>query len=386
MILFELAARDLRIHWLRSMFAVMGIVIGVAALATMGILGSSLALSRPDNLTSVGNTIVISPHIADTPGGVGGSNLEITGHQLDEIRTAAGPNDVVPIRTGVDRLQIGGQGMTVALYAMNPGDIPVLLAKESGSYLRYGTGVMVGAKLASETDLQVGDSLGIGPGEERVRIVGILKERGVGVDISPDYAVIVPDTWFSARYGKLNYDQVIIRVANPEEIDGVKKSVDGLLNRREQAVDILDTRKVTRSLIDTFDELSTWVTAIGSIALALAGISLLNVMLLSVSERAKEIGILRTVGAKRGEVMRLILSEALILGLLGSAIGAVISFAGAYLALDVFLQSSKYLFDAATLTSLLLGVASGLGVALLSGIYPAWKAATMNPADALRSR
>jgi putative ABC transport system permease protein len=279
---------------------------------------------------------------------------------------------------------VGNEAKTAALYAMDPADVPVLLEKESGIYLRYGSGVMVGKKLAEDNDLKVGESLGIGSGEERARIVGILKERGIGFDINPDYALVVPDTWFTSRYGERDYDQVIIKVRKLEDIDGVKAAVEDQLNRREQVVNVLDTRKVLKTIVDAFNQISTFTTAIGGISLVVAGISILNVMLMSVTERTKEIGIIRSLGAKRGEVMKIFLSEALILGFLGSAIGGVLSLAGGYLALNVMLQSSKYLFAASTLIYILYGVTFGIGVSLLSGIYPAWKAAMMNPIEALR--
>jgi putative ABC transport system permease protein len=386
MMLFDLAKRNIRLHWLRSLLAVMGIIIGVTAIASMGMLGNSLVLSISDSLTTVGDTIVISPHVTAAPGTLvgSGSTLRITERQVEEIRRAAGANSVIPIHAGAERITVGNEAKTVALYAMDPADIPVLLERESGIYLRYGSGVMVGKKLADENDLKVGESLGIGAGEERVRIVGILRERGIGFDINPDYAIIVPDAWFTSRYGERDYDQVIIKVRTLEDIDPVKAAVDDQLNRREQVVNVLDTRKVLSTIIDAFNQISTFTTAIGGISLVVAGISILNVMLMSVTERTKEIGIIRSLGAKRGEVMGIFLSEALILGLLGSAIGGVLSLAGGYLAINVMLQSTKYLLAPTTLVFILYGVAFGIGVSLLSGIYPAWKAAMMNPIEALR--
>jgi putative ABC transport system permease protein len=386
MMLFDLARRNIRLHWLRSLLAVMGIIIGVTAIASMGMLGNSLVLSISDSLTTVGDTIVISPHVSAAPGTLGGgvSTLRITERQVEEIRRAAGANMVIPIHTGAERITVGNEAKTVALYAMDPADIPVLLERESGIYLRYGSGVMVGKKLAEENDLSVGESLGIGAGEERVRVVGILRERGIGFDINPDYAIIVPDAWFTSRYGERDYDQVIVKVRKLEDIDPVKSAVDEQLNRREQVVNVLDTRKVLSTILDAFNQISTFTTAIGGISLVVAGISILNVMLMSVTERTKEIGILRSLGAKRGEVMGIFLSEALILGLLGSAIGGILSLAGGYLAVNVMLQSTKYLLAPTTLVYILYGVAFGIGVSLLSGIYPAWKAAMMNPIEALR--
>ncbi|MDD1665434.1 MAG: ABC transporter permease, partial [Methanomicrobiales archaeon] len=210
MILFDFAKRNIRLHWLRSLLAVMGIIIGVTAISSMGMLGNSLVLSISDSLTSVGDTIVVTPHVSAAPGTIagGGSGLRITERQVEEIRRAAGANTVVPIHTGAERITVGNEAKTAALYAMDPADVPVLLEKETGIFLRYGTGAMVGKKLADDNNLKVGESLGIGSGEERVRVVGILKERGIGFDLNPDYAIIVPDTWFTARYGERDYDQV----------------------------------------------------------------------------------------------------------------------------------------------------------------------------------
>jgi len=385
MILLDLARRNIRLHWVRSLLAVAGIIIGVTAIASMGMLGNSLVLSISNSLTTVGDTIVVTPHVTSQAGSLGGSQgLRITERQVEDIRRAAGANEVIPIHTGAERITVGNEAKTAALYAMAPSDVPLLLERDSGIYLRYGSGIMVGKKLAEENDLKVGETLGIGTGEERARIVGILKERGIGFDINPDYAIVVPDTWFTSRYGERDYDQVIIKVRNLEDIDGVKAAVDDKLNRREQVVNILDTRKVLATIVDTFNQISTFTTAIGGISLVVAGISILNVMLMSVTERTKEIGIIRSLGAKRGEVMRIFLAEALILGLIGSAIGGALSLAGGYLAVNVMLQSSKYLLAPSTLVYILYGVIFGIGVSLLSGIYPAWKAAMMNPIEALR--
>ena len=386
MILLDLAKRNIRLHWLRSLLAVVGIIIGVTAISSMGMLGNSLVLSISDSLTSVGDTIVVTPHVSAAAGSFGGSTagLRITVRQVEEIRRAAGANLVIPIHTGAERITVGNEAKTAAIYAMDPADVPALLERDSGIYLRAGSGVMVGKRLAEDEDLKVGESLGIGTGEERVRIVGILKERGIGFDINPDYALVVPDTWFTARYGERDFDQVIIKVRNLDDIDPVKAAVDDQLNRREQVVNVLDTRKVLSTIIDAFNQISTFTTAIGGISLVVAGISILNVMLMSVTERTKEIGIMRSLGAKRGEVMRIFLSEALILGLLGSAIGGILSLAGGYLAVNVMLKSTKFLFEASTLVYILYGVSFGIVVSLLSGIYPAWKAAMMNPIEALR--
>jgi putative ABC transport system permease protein len=352
----------------------------------MGMLGNSLALSVPGTLATAGDTILVSPYVGAVSENIGGAGTPpgITGRQVEEIRRAAGTNTVIPLHTGAVRITVGNEAKTAALYAMDPVNLPVLMEKESGNYLRYSPGVMVGKHLADENGLSVGDTLGIGSGEDRERVVGILRERGIGSDINPDEAVIVTDTWFTSRYGVEDYDLVIVRVGAQEDIDGVKASIDDQLNQRAQVVNVQDTRKVISTIVDRFNQVSAIILTVGGISLAVAGISLLSVMLMSVTERTREIGIIRSLGTKRGEVLRIFLSEALILGLLGSVIGGVLSFAGGFLATSVMLQSAKYVFAPGTIVSLLSGVAFGIGVSFLAGIYPAWKAAMMNPAEALR--
>ena len=386
MIPLVLAGRNLQLHWLRSLLAVVGIIIGVTAISSMGMIGNSLLLSISDSLTSAGNTIVITPHVSAPEGAVGNrsTDLRITVRQVEEIRRAAGANQVIPIHISAERITVGNEAMIVLLYAMDPSDVPALLERDSGGFMRYGSVAMAGKKLAEENDLKVGDSLGIGTGEERLRIVGILRERGVGLDLSPDEALIVPDAWFTSRYGELDYDEVIIKVRDPGDIDGVREDINDRLNRQEQVVNVFDTRKVFSTIVDTFNQLSTLILVIGGISLVVAGLSLLSVMLMSVTERTREIGIMRALGATRGGVMQIFLFEALILGLLGSAIGVLLSLAGGYLATGLLLQSTKYFLSPATVMYPLYGAAFGIGISILGGMYPAWKAAMTNPAAALR--
>jgi putative ABC transport system permease protein len=388
MILFEYAQRNIRLHWLRSFLAVLGIVIGVVAISSMGVLGNSLVLSISESLTSVGDTIVVYPNSGAGPMGGGGgaaaATLRITPRQVDEITRAVGSNIVIPVHTGADRVIVGSENRAATLYGMDPADISEILEIEDGIFLRSTTGAMAGKKLAEEFKLNVGSTVRIGEGGERVRIVGILKERGIGFDINPDYALVVSDRWFESTYGEEGYNQVVVKVRNLEEIDGVKKAIEDALNRRTDVVTVLDTRKVLQTILDAFNNISTFTTAIGGISLIVAGVSILNVMMMSVTERTREIGIIRSIGAKRPEVMRIFLYEALVLGLIGSGIGGILSFGGAYLAVSVMLQSTTYLFVPSSLVFILYGMVFGIGTSLLSGLYPAWRAANLSPIEALR--
>ena len=156
------------------------------------------------------------------------------------------------------------------------------------------------------------------------------------------------------------------------------------MNRKETVVDVIDTRAILETILTTFGQISTFTTAIGGISLIVAGVSILNIMLMSVTERIKEIGVIRSIGTQRREVRRMFLYEALILGLIGSGIGGVLSIIGGYAVSMVMLQTTEYLFVPSSLVHVLYGIVFGLGISLVSGSYPAWKASNLNPIEALR--
>jgi putative ABC transport system permease protein len=214
--------------------------------------------------------------------------------------------------------------------------------------------------------------------------VGILKERGVGFDINPDYGIVVDSRWFEQAYVPSGYDLVIVKVKDLAHIEEVKAAIERQLNRRDTVVDVIDTRAILETILTTFGQISTFTTAIGGISLIVAGVSILNIMLMSVTERIKEIGVLRSIGTQRREVRRMFLYEALILGLIGSGIGGVLSLIGGYAVSIVMLQTSQYLFAPSSLVYVLYGIAFGIGTSLISGFYPAWKASNLNPIEALR--
>jgi putative ABC transport system permease protein len=386
MLFFELSTRNVRLHWLRSLLAVLGIIIGVVTIVSMGILGNSLVLAISDSLSSVGDSIIVTPHTGGGGfGGAGGgsASLLISDREAEEIRRAVAPDITVPVYSGSSRMRIGGEDTAGVIYGLAPDDIPVLLELEDGSYLRGSSSAMVGAVFAEQNDIKVGSRIIVGD-KGSLRVVGILKERGVGFDINPDYGIVVDSRWFEQAYAPEGYSLVIVKVRDLTQIDEVKAEIDRQLNRRETVVDVIDTRAILETILTTFGQISTFTTAIGGISLIVAGVSILNIMLMSVTERIKEIGVLRSIGTQRREVRMMFVYEALILGLIGSSIGGVLSIIGGYAVSIVMLQTTQYLFVPSSLVYIVYGVAFGIGTSLISGFYPAWKASNLNPIEALR--
>jgi len=379
MTFFDLARRNVSRHWLRSILAVTGIAIGVVAIATLGIMGNSINLMFNDMVSDVGDTITVSPATRS-------GTTELTKRQVDDITRAVGANRAIPFATTFDSVTVGETKSGAMIYAIPARDIPFLLDMEAGAYPKdTGSGCVIGKKLAEnskDTGLKLGARATIG--NETLRVVGVLEERGMGFDINPDSAVIVPYSWYSNHYDKDTYDQVIVKVRDVNDLDAVKEAIEQKMNRRENVVTVMDTRGILKEVFAAVDSITVFLMGIGAVSLIVAGVSILNVMLMSVTERIKEIGVLRSIGTRRSEVMRMFIYEALILGLVGAAIGGVLSFGTGYMMTAVFSGNPDYFFNPTSLLYIVFGMAFGIGMSAVSGIYPAWKAAHLNPIQALR--
>lgn len=379
MTFFDLARRNVSRHWLRSILAVTGIAIGVVAIATLGIMGNSINLMFNDMVSDVGDTITVSPATRS-------GTTELTKRQVDDITRAVGANRAIPFATTFDSVTVGETKSGAMIYAIPAKDIPFLLGMEAGAYPKdTGSGCVIGKTLAEnskDTGLKLGARATIG--NETLRVVGVLEERGMGFDINPDSAVVVPYSWYSNHYGKDTYDQVIVKVRDVNDLDAVKEAIEQKMNRRENVVTVMDTRGILKEVFAAVDSITVFLMGIGAVSLIVAGVSILNVMLMSVTERIKEIGVLRSIGTRRSEVMRMFIYEALILGLVGAAIGGVLSFGTGYMMTAVFSGNPDYFFNPTSLLYIVFGMAFGIGMSAVSGIYPAWKAAHLNPIQALR--
>jgi len=379
MTFFDLARRNVSRHWLRSVLAVTGIAIGVVAIATLGIMGNSINLMFNDMVSDVGDTITVSPATRS-------GTTELTKRQVDDITRAVGANRAIPFATTFDSVTVGETKSGAMIYAIPAKDIPFLLGMEAGAYPKdTGSGCVIGKTLAEnskDTGLKLGARATIG--NETLRVVGVLEERGMGFDINPDSAVIVPYSWYSNHYDKDTYDQVIVKVRDVNDLDAVKEAIEQKMNRRENVVTVMDTRGILKEVFAAVDSITVFLMGIGAVSLIVAGVSILNVMLMSVTERIKEIGVLRSIGTRRSEVMRMFIYEALILGLVGAAIGGVLSFGTGYMMTAVFSGNPDYFFNPTSLLYIVFGMAFGIGMSAVSGIYPAWKAAHLNPIQALR--
>jgi putative ABC transport system permease protein len=285
---------------------------------------------------------------------------------------------------------------------MDPDDVPLFLDIGNGTNIASINEALVGLSLAESLGVEVGDKIKIssassGPpsasassaSRASVKVVGIIDTRGTVVDsVSTDNGIVVSKEWFTAQYGgKDIYDQVNVIVDDTDMITEIEDTIDIKLNTDEKtpSVRISDASSQLDTISTTLETLTTFVLAIGGISLLVAAVSIFNVMMMSVNERVQEIGILLSIGTETGEIRKMFVYEALILGLLGAGIGGVMSLVIGYSVVDAMMGTTEFFFLPDSLIYVPEGMVIGMVVCVLSGLYPAWKASNMDPIDALRS-
>jgi len=394
MIFWEIAKRNIRLHFLRSTLAMLGIVIGVVAIASMGILGNSMVSMVSDSLSSVGDSVIVYPYTGGGGGfgGGGGSSesMKITDQQFQQIKRVVAPGVAIPVHSTSDRMKVGVSKdyIVASVYGLDPQYLKDLnFELTAGSLNNANSGCLVGSTFAKDNNIKVGSRISMGTDGSKgtLRVTGIIKERGMSFDISTDNAVIATQDWFEGTYdtGKY-YDEVVVKVKRDQDTAEVKKIIEKQMNKRDRVVLVIDSKATLASIYETFGSITTFVTAIGGISMIVAGVSIFNIMMMSVNERIKEIGIMRSIGTQKKEVMSMFVYEAAIIGVIGSVVGGILSLLAGYAISALMLQSTKYLWTLSTASSVLGGVSFGIIVCLACGIYPAWQAANLNPIDALR--
>ena len=400
-IFFELAVRSVRLNFTRSILASIGIVIGVVAISSMGMLGTNMQLEVKDQLASSANTIVISADaVRMGPPGFNPSTSTkttasgITKAQLNKIKSVVGVNgSVIPIYSTNSQFTISsvaGQGM---VYGIDPDDITRFLTIDNGTNIGGINEVLVGSSVATNFNLNIGSRVRIGSTSStdrpEVRIVGILKARGTVADgVSTDNAIVVSRDWYTNQYGgKDVYPQVNVIVKNTDYISDIETAIDARINTdaKTPAIRIRDASSQLNTISSTLSTVTTFIMAIGGISLLVAAVSIFNVMMMSVNERVQEIGILLSIGTETGEVRRMFLYEALVLGILGALIGGFMSLIIGYCVVNAMIGTTAFFFLPASIVYVPVSMLIGMVVCVISGLYPAWRASNMDPIDALRA-
>ncbi len=367
-----MAVRNLSRSRLRSGLAGLGILIGVVAIASLGMFGNVLSLGADDALGDIGNQVIVTPN-AD--GGID----SIEESTVTDIKRAVGDTPAVPLRTGGGLVEHGGESTATTVYGIAE-PAAVYTAADGRVPERHRQGALVGANMAEQLEVRVGATITV-DGQTH-RVVGILQEVESFSPVSPNDAVMLPEDAVGDGSG---YDQVTIEANSGEEAAAAAAAIESTVNDRQERVDIFELSSITDEIGTFFSLLNSFLLGLGGISLLVAGVSILNVMLMSTVERREEIGVLRAVGVEKRDVMRMILLEAALLGVIGAAGGVVVS-VGLLGLLYLFAPVDLWiLLHPTNLLYLLLAFTIGVVISVVSGLYPAWKAANERPVEALRS-
>ncbi|MDD1679938.1 MAG: ABC transporter permease [Methanomicrobiales archaeon] len=397
-IVLTLSFRSIRLHGLRSILATLGIIIGVVAIASMGMMGANLDQLVTSQLSSLGNVLVVRAYTGPATGfeglggggGGGGASSTLTSANFQTIqRVAEKYGTVYFLYTTNDIITIKGDEGFATIYGMTPESISKIFTLRNGTFPRTTGSAVIGPSLADRWDLKVGDHIKIGSAEssqETIRVAGILEPRGLSVDLNSDNAIIAPDKWYTNFYGgEGQYNQVNVAVTDIKDIQAANDAINNSLNHRKNVVSIFDSSRLLSTITSAIGSITAFVMAIAAISLLVAAVAIFNVMMMSVTERTHEIGILRSIGTQRKEIRKMFLYESLILGVIGAFIGAALSLLIGYTVVLLLVGNTEFFFTLQSFLPIGEAILVGILVTVLSGAYPAWKASNLNPIEALRA-
>ncbi|WP_136715438.1 ABC transporter permease [Halorientalis salina] len=403
----RMSVRTIRGHKLRSVLTTLGIVIGIAAVITFVTLGVSL---KADILGEFGDSGANRIFLVASPSGDGGgpgfgAQSVFTERDLDRLRAVEGVRAVIPVGSiPVSAVDHGDRSVATAdVTATSPALFDGTEFAAGGPFNESRPGIVVNRDAASQFpgNLSVGEEVTVAyrnGTSVNVTVVGVL---ATDASVSPfggfgsggpafylptsyyDQVVESPSTGETQRV----YPQVTVIAENPGEIGGVQERVQRSLAASDAAQLVPDGYEVTartnedivERIGNVVDRLTQFVTGIAVISLLVGAIGIANIMLVSVRERTREIGIMKAVGATNRDVLQLFLVEATLLGLLGALVGTPLGILGGWIVTqyaDLPLVLAYEWFA--------LAIAVGVLVGIFAGLYPAWSAAKVDPIEALR--
>ena len=393
-----LALREIRRNLLRSFLTILGIVIGVAAVITMVTIGRGATQAVSDQITSLGtNLLMVRP-----------------GQRLGPGRDAAGSP---PFRQADgDAIAVQVPGVRAVAPQANTGAVVVYGARNwssvvygtTNAYFETNNWTLAQGRVFEDAEQRAGSAVCVigatvrrelfgaeEPVGARLRlrnisceVIGLLQSKGqAAMGQDQDDIVVMPIAAVQRRLtGNLNVGTLLVSMDDNADAERVKADLTRLLRERrklaesdENNFNVLDTKQLAETLSSTTQVMTMLLGAVAAVSLLVGGIGIMNIMLVSVTERTREIGIRLAIGALGHEVLLQFLIEAVVLAALGGLIGIVIATAASVVLTGV--MGVPYAFDVG-INLLSFGFAAVIGIVF--GYFPARRAARLDPIEALR--
>ncbi len=383
----------------RTFLMALAMAIGVGAVIVLTGLGEGARLYVMNQFTSLGtNLVIVFPGRSDTAGVAGRMFLGQTPRDLTlddalALTRSRGVNRVAPLAVGSALVSFAGRSREVPVIGSTSQWLHIRRMQiAQGSFLPPGdpnaaTPVCVmGATVRAEL---FGNAAAVGQqvriGDRRVRVIGVLASQGQHLGFNTDEIVIVPVAFAQSLFNTNSLLRILVEAHSRDALDLVKTEVASVIQARHEGE--LDVTVVTQdAVLATFDRvlraLTLAVGGIAAISLGVAGILIMNVMLIAVSQRTREIGLLKAVGAAPNQIRVLFFAEAVLLSCIGAAVGLALGLAGNALIVRLYpllpAAPPAWAVAAALITAMLTGV--------LFSILPARRAARLDPVIALSRR
>ncbi len=382
----------------RTLLVLAAMAIGVAAVVLLGAIGEGTRRFIIGEFSSLGsNLLIVLPGRAETTGGhpplLGETPRDLTLDDALALRRIRAIRHIAPVVVGSAPVSWGGLEREVTIVGSTSELKPVRdLQVRRGRFLPAGDPHLaspvctIGEKVRRELfrgSRALGQWLRIG--NRRCRVIGVLASKGQALGLDVDDMVVVPVALAQALFDRPGLFRILLQLSDRMEREQAIRAVRRLLKERHEGEE--DVTVISQeSMIAAFDRILQGITyavsAIAGISLVVAGILIMNVMLIVVTRRTAEIGLLMATGASRREVLKLFLTEALLLSLLGGLSGGLLGVGAVWL--------GQRLWPVFPLAIPWWALPSALGVALgagaLFGLLPAWRAARLQPVKALAPR
>jgi len=405
----RMALRSIVANKMRASLTMLGIIIGVSAVIALVSIGRGSQEAAASRIAALGSNLLFVNPGATSDAGVRGAQGTVATLTLDDAEALADPSlapavaAVAPQAQTSAQVVFGGQNTNTQIQGVTPEyqfvrSYPVA----AGAFIspvdmqNKSAVAVLGSRVASTLFGQmspVGQAVKIGGSQ--FTVIGVLQSKGGTGFGSADDVVLVPITTMQYRLsagrtaaGELSVRVINVQVVSAKEMDAAAQQIASILRERHRIVGaddftISSQQEILQTLQDTTQVWVVFLGIIASISLLVGGIGIMNIMLVSVTERTREIGIRKAVGAKRRDILLQFLVESALLSLGGGVIGLLAGLGVSHLVSGLSLGGLA-IQTVMSADIALLAVSVAVGIGIVFGLYPAYRAARLNPIEALR--
>ncbi len=382
--IIKIAFKNIKSNKLRSALTMLGLIIGIASVIVLVGIGSGATTNIQDSVQNLGTDILTV--------NINSSDVSLEYDKLDEFKNLDNVEEIAPFKNISVTVNRGKESSSNAnVLATNDNYLEIsnlTLAKGrtiSGIDIENNTKACILGSEIAETLFSLTDPIGekIKLNGDNYTVVGVLTEQGSTMGTNIDNIILIPIT--TAKYfdESMNINNIYVKVKDEDYIDLAQSEIENYIRSTllisSEYYSVTSQDSMLDAMTDIGTTLSLLLGGIASISLVVGGIGVMNVMLVSVTERTKEIGIRKSLGARKRDILLQFLVESLVLSLIGGTIGIFLG-----IALGGLTEKLGLSFSASSFV-ILISFTSSAVIGLIFGIFPAYRAACLRPIDALRT-